>query len=156
MTAIELQQQLRDIEGLDPWQWWQLSIGWWGLLLGTCLLFLLIYRYKHRPFVWQVDAKQQLKTLRRQLKQHPQTEQALLIEFSQLLRRIAMARLGRENCAGLTGMAWLQWLEDHDPKRFTWTHYQDLLLHQNYAQDAFEDNHLRLKRLLKACAYWIK
>jgi hypothetical protein len=41
-------------------------------------------------------------------------------EFSELLRRIAMARHGRTACAGLHGEDWLAWLTEHDPKGFDW------------------------------------
>ena len=58
------------------------------------------------------------------------------MELSELLRRVAMARLGREACAGLVGEAWLAWLAEQDPKGFDWRTRGRPLLDAPYAPPA--------------------
>ena len=59
--------------------------------------------------------------------------QQLAGELSELLRRIAIARLGRARAAGLSGERWLAWLQEHDPAGFAWTQLGQPLLTLPYA-----------------------
>ncbi len=129
-AARQLISQLRDIHGLDPLSWWPPAPGWWLLAFSLLLLIWLAWRYRAslrlrippipvlRIGSWRWDAARQLRALRqRATTQDPKQTAA---ELSELLRRIAMARLGRDACAGLTGEAWLAWLTERDPKQFDW------------------------------------
>ncbi|SEH08073.1 DUF4381 domain-containing protein [Candidatus Venteria ishoeyi] len=122
--------ELRDIHGLDSIPWWPLAPGWW-LLLAVVVLLLLFAGKIRRRLDWRPDARSQLNKLYRQIKRQP--DKATLAEFSELMRRLAIARYGRESCAGLQGEAWLSWLQAHDPKRFRWQERGQLLLSLPYA-----------------------
>jgi len=145
-AAQEVTLQLRDIRGLDPISWWPPAPGWW-LLVGSMLLLLYLgwrwrasLRVRIPPFPvlrignWRWDAARQLRDLRqRALTQDPKHTAS---ELSELLRRVAMARLGRDACAGLTGAAWLAWLADQDPNHFDWRTQGQPLLDAPYAPPA--------------------
>jgi len=121
---------LRDIHGLDSIPWWPLASGYWLILFALIVVFLLVRTWLRR-YDWRVDARQAFFRLKHQ--HNRLTHKELVAEFSELLRRVAMARYGREACAGLHGQAWLKWLEAHDPKAFPWTDAGKTLLTLPYA-----------------------
>ena len=83
---------------------------------------------------WRWDAARQLRALRqRAATQDPKLTAG---DLSELLRRVAMARLGRDACAGLAGEDWLAWLADQDPRGFDWRSKGRLLLDAPYAPPA--------------------
>jgi len=145
-ASQEVLSQLRDIHGLDPVSWWPPAPGWWLVAMGGLLLLSLGWRYRAslrlrippipvlRIGDWRWDAGRKLRALRqRALTQDPRQTAT---ELSELLRRIAMARLGREACAGLTGADWLAWLTERDPLQFDWRKQGRLLLDAPYAPPA--------------------
>lgn len=153
----DLLMKLYDIEGLDPISWWPLAPGWW-VLLG-CIFFLLgclflyLYQRRKRRQQWQYAILNQLSLIGKTVT--PQNSQAILIELSQLIRRIAMHLYSRNECAGLEGDAWLAWLEQHDPAHFKWTVKGKPLREAPYAPSSTassEEIHL----LLKAIRRWVK
>jgi len=156
--------QLRDIKGLDPIPWWPPAPGWW-LLLGGFMLTLWIIKhfllkmYKiPNPFIitlsWKWDAAHQLRALRRRVSTQETWKTAR--ELSELLRRIAMTKYGRDACAGLTGLSWLQWLNDQDPD-YAWTERGQLLLTLPYAPpDLVPADMQRLLELIDAASAWLR
>lgn len=157
--------ELRDIEGLDAIPSAFPAINEWVLailalaLVVFGLIALGIWAWKYRlTEYWRRDAYYQLKELSRQAKQQGDTPE-LARQFSSLLRRIVMALYGREACAGLTDQAWLQWLQQRDPKAFNWQDYAPLLLHLPYQERS--NNHTdatgqrRLRTLIKATLAWL-
>jgi len=153
--------QLRDIRGLDSIPWWPPAVGWWLLAFGLILTLWLLWRYwpgLRLPALvgvtWRWDAARQLRELRRRIGN--QDTKLSAGELSELLRRIAMARHGRDACAGLTGTDWLDWLAEHDPKGFDWTDEGLLLLNLPYAPPgAGEAETKQLRRLVDAAQFWI-
>jgi len=139
----EVLSQLRDIRGLDPVSWWPPALGWWLVAAAILLLLYLTWRYRAslrlrippipvlRIGNWRWDAGRQLRDLRQRAASQDPKQTA--VELSELLRRIAMARLGREACAGLVGDGWLAWLAEWDPKGFDWRTQGRLLLDAPYA-----------------------
>lgn len=162
MVPENLVDQLRDIRGLDTVPWWPPAPGWWlvaialGLLIFVFVKWRLITatRYKMRVVLWQGAATKQLRSLRRRIGTTPAKE--LTSEFSELMRRVAMARCGRESCAGLSGRAWLSWLRDHDPAGFDWTGHADALIHVPYAPPGTAVNDATLQRLVDAALVWTR
>ena len=114
--------QLRDIRGLDPVSWWPPGPGLVahshrGDIADPCLVWWRDQRQRYPLGSWQKDAQRRLRALRRRLEEwDPKTVAG---ELSELLRRIAMARYGREACAGLVGNEWLEWLQARDPSDST-------------------------------------
>ncbi len=108
-----MNEALRDIDDIDPVGWWPPGPGWWLIAVVLILLLFLVKAYwpelinwYTRPrAAWRRDARRQLAQLRARLNLSEQ--KTLAAELSELLRRIAVARCGRETCAGLSGRAWL-------------------------------------------------
>ena len=161
MTPDSLTNRLHDIHELDPAGIWPLATGWW-LLLAAVVLLLLLYlglrrwrpdwqRYLPR-YGWTRDAARELTALRDQVG-HTDVK-TLAAQLSELLRRIAIARCGRERCAGLHGEPWLAWLTDHDPDGFDWRDRGRLLLDMPYAPPGELDNRPELQDLIDAALVW--
>ncbi len=153
--------QLRDIHGLDPAPWWPPALGWWLLVFGLILALWLWWRFFPGLKIpalsgigWRWDASRRLRELRRRVgKQDPKQSAA---ELSELLRRIAMTRFGRDACAGLTGAEWLQWLHANDPQDYDWPEQGQLLLSMPYAPPGQGQEHdSQLRELVDAAQNWI-
>src|ERR1700722_20011952 len=130
-----LMQQLHDIEGLDAISPWPLAIGWWvviacGALVYEGTIWLLRRRLDYLRS-WKRDTFKKLDILEQNLSSSTSGE--TLIFLSEYLRRIAVRRFPRKECAGLVGGAWLKWLKAHDPKQFDWTEKGKLLIEIPYA-----------------------
>lgn len=147
---------LRDIQGLDPVSWWPIAPEVWlatGLLiLALILIFLWARRlYRYPLGSWRNEARKALKRLQRN--QHSQTAKQTVSELSELLRRIAMARFGRERLASLTGKHWLQWIEGSDPSGFNWTEKGEILISLPYAPEGITVDQPVLQELINAALH---
>ena len=162
MNPELLASQLRDIRGLDAIPWWPLAPGWWLVAIGVvALVWLLgtrlpVWRWPRptRRLAWQRTAARDLRALRRRVGH--EDSKRLAGELSELLRRIAMARCGRDACAGLSGKDWLQWLSANDPLGFDWTRHGDLLTRLPYAPPAPGDKGTLLLTLIDAALAWTR
>jgi len=149
---------LRDIHGLDAVSWLPLAVGWW-YLLGLFLVMLLLVGIRYwliynGPWLgWRGDARRQLRQLKKSLaKDDPRV---IADQLSELLRRIAMARSGRREAAGITGDAWLVWLEEHDDSGFDWRSRGQVLLVAPYMPPAMTVQKDELRKLIRAAAHWV-
>jgi uncharacterized protein YfaT (DUF1175 family) len=150
-------QQLNDIEGFDVISPWPLAIGWWisiafGVLILGGILWLLRRRLNYLRS-WKRDTFKKLDSLENNLS--PSTSREAIICLSEYLRRIAVRRFPRKECAGLVGHAWLNWLKAHDPKQFDWIEKGKLLIEIPYAP---ANKHLPLqqvKELIQAVRQWV-
>ncbi len=110
------QLPLRDIHLPDPIGWWPPAPGWWLLLAALILLPLLItllmkWRRKlHNQGQVKRQADAELARIRADYQQHQDSLQ-LTQALSALLRRAALSRYPRSEVAGLTGEAWLSFLD---------------------------------------------
>lgn len=163
MNPNLLGDQLRDIRGLDEIPWWPLAPGWWLVAIGVlALLWLLSNRRLAVPrwsrpvrrVAWQRAAARELHQLRRRVARDD--SKLLAGELSELLRRIAIARCGRESCAGLTGPAWLEWLAAHDPVGFDWVRHGTLLTRLPYAPPSQGEKATVLQTLIDAALAWTR
>lgn len=153
----EVLRQMRDVHGPDAIGWWPPALGWW--LLAAALLAMLglaLFSWwwrRQRARDWRVDARYRLRGLARSLGNNdPRT---VVSELSSLLRRVAMARYGRAECAGLSGQQWLEWLTEKDPSHFNWVEKGQVLLELPYLPPgAGADNH-DLRRLVAAAKKWV-
>lgn len=158
-------EQLRDIHGIKGVPWWPPAPGWWLLAALVLLLLFLAWRFRTTlrlrippiPVLtvgsWRWDAARQLRALRVQVATRDTKQTAA--ELSELLRRIAMARLGRGACAGLTGEDWLEWLRGNDPKGFDWTQQGRSLLEAPYAPPGDSGQMEELLTLIDAAHDWV-
>ena len=104
---------IRDLHLPDPIGWWPLAPGWWLLiaLLVAGLAWLVagwVRRYRRaaaRRFA--------LRSLKKIEARYDGGENVIGLcrEVSELVRRAMLAYAPREDVAGLTGDAWLSWLD---------------------------------------------
>ena len=104
---------LRDLHLPAEIGWWPLAYGWW-ILIG--LLVMTAAYLGHRLWLrWQAGAARrrailELKQLQlRFAEDHDAT--AFIVAASILLRRAMLAYAPRNQVAGLSGEAWLNWLD---------------------------------------------
>lgn len=143
--------QLHDIHLPPPVGWWPPAIGWW-LLLGLILLATIAIWWWLRHWRSQAFRREAL----RELQQLRQTSDALarITALSILLRRTALAIAPREVVAGLTGLAWLHFLDNSgNTNRFS-TGPGKLLLDAPYRPAMEEETNT--DALLNLAEDWIK
>jgi hypothetical protein len=163
VTPESLANRLHDIHELDPVSIWPLATGWWLMLVGIAMLILLFiglrrwrpdWRHYLPRYGWSRDAARELNTLRDRVGRGD--VKTLVARLSELLRRIAIARCGRDRCAGLHGEPWLAWLTDHDPDGFDWRARGRLLLELPYAPPAELVEQPELINLIDAALAWTR
>jgi len=128
-------EKLRDIHGIDPVPWWPLAPGWWLVagftLIAIALGMFLLWQWHIHQRDWRRDARQRLRQLAARI--HQLGAKELAAQLAELLRRVAMARHGRIECASLIDQEWLAWLSAHDPAGFSWTEHGRALIELPYA-----------------------
>ena len=147
-TDIDLLQDLRDvIPPLEP-GFWPPAIGWWLvailiLILIAAIIYsikLAIVRYSRHSIVQQIDKIAGL--------QPPQA----IAELSILMRRVAITRYPRSAVAGLTGQAWLEFLDQSgNTNQFTQGVGRMLTIAPYSANKQFDLDSLR-----EVCREWVK
>jgi hypothetical protein len=107
------QLPLRDIHLPEAIGWWPLAPGWWLLialaLIGLGLLLRWYLQRRARGAARRL-ALQHLGRLTAEYEQHRDAV-AFMAQLSSLLRRTMLAYAPRADVAGLTGDAWLAWLD---------------------------------------------
>lgn len=105
MTAANL--SLHDIHLPAPISWWPPAPGWW--ILGGLLLVLTIFIWALRRF--RPRRKMQRLALQQLEKLTDLPDSELLTALSRLLRQAAINHFPQQDCAGLSGQAWLEFLD---------------------------------------------
>ncbi len=101
---------LRDIHLPEAIGWWPPAIGWWILAILIPLLIALMF-WLYRYFTRKTAIKAAKKLLL-EIKQDTQRENSQkLKDLSALIRRMAISTNVRNECAGLTGQQWLEFLD---------------------------------------------
>jgi len=131
------------------------------LLAAIALGFLVLLWWGFRnlraypPGTWHRDARTQLLALKKLSRQL--TPEQSLRELSELLRRIAVTRLGREQAAGLSGDDWLAWLQQQDPAQFAWQKKATVLITVPYAPPGYTSvNQDQVILLINAALNWAR
>jgi hypothetical protein len=101
---------IRDIHFPQEIGWFPPAIGWWMLII-----FVPIVSYFLIMLIQRLLQKTAIKEAKKLLKQL-QTNETLtplkkVIELSSLLRRVAVSLDSKANVGGLTGRAWLDYLD---------------------------------------------
>ncbi|MFN3786562.1 MAG: DUF4381 domain-containing protein [Thiothrix sp.] len=143
---------LRDIHLPEAITWWPPAIGWWLLALALFAGVVWVLRYWLR----RQRKEQVLDIALRELEQLPVrygvNTKALLRELTVLLRRVAISRYGRERVAGLTGMAWVNFLDAQAGRTLFGKQLAYLLTEVPYRPETQADT----QQLLHAIRLWIK
>ena len=111
-AAMDPLAQLRDIHLPDGVAWWPPAPGWWLLLLLLAVIGALIWRYRQqqaRKRRYRVLALQELELYLQGYRQHGQYQQ-FAREVSELLKRVAIHAYPTDSVAGLSGAAWVEFL----------------------------------------------
>jgi hypothetical protein len=152
-----LLSQLRDIRGLGPVSWWPPAPGWWlilGLLIVLAVIVVIVRRRKMaREASLQAEIGRTLNELRLNNNKSYKQKAALL---SELLRRLAIVRYGRNECAGLQGRIWLRWLTKNDPDGFSWDKNGAILIEAPYMPEDGVTAVQNWDDLLNAAERWVK
>ncbi len=101
---------LKDIHTSQAIGWWPPAPGWWLVaVLVPVVIFLLFQLYKRLTRKTAIKTAKKLLT---ELKQDLSIDNnKKLCTLSTLIRRTAISVAPRENVAGLTGQAWLAFLD---------------------------------------------
>lgn len=155
-----LLEQLHDIEGLDTISWWPLAIGWWFLIITGILILCIILKFTISRIrfkrSWKNDTFKKLAALEENLSD--KTARETIITLSEYLRRIALRKFSRKECAGFMGKEWLNWLSLHDPKGFDWEQKGELLIEVPYAPASSQGKShdpTQIKELIQAVRNWV-
>lgn len=105
--------QLRDIQTPPPPGWWPPALGWWVLLalliaVGVGATWFIKRQHAHLA---RHTALATLAALERDYQQHADSA-AFMAGASQLLRQCALTWFPERQPGGLTGEAWLRFLDD--------------------------------------------
>lgn len=104
---------LRDIHLPDAVSWWPLAVGWWMLLGMVIGLIALTYIYKYLKKRKQFSrlALGEFENVTARFNSQGDTHK-LLEDLSMLLRRVSISAFPDKYTAGMTGEAWLQFLDE--------------------------------------------
>lgn len=150
---MEQSLPLRDIHLPAPVTWWPPAIGWWLLLiLIPLLIFTSWWLYKK---ITRRTAVKSAKKLLDAIKHDKESnDQEKLRQLSALLRRVAISLAPRNHCAGLTGVAWLRYL-DHSVKGSPFSEGAGrCLADAHFRQTAPET--IDMPALIGLCEQWLK
>ncbi len=150
--------QLHDIDGLKSISRWPLAIGFKILIvLGVLVLIgllILLYRWIKFNRSWKKETLLRLAELDKNLAH--ETSRETLIELSTYLRRIALKRFSRKECAGLVGKGWLDWLTANDMAKFNWKEKGKVLIDAPYSPLNATIEVTHVKELIQATRGWVK
>ena len=150
---MEPELALRDIHLPDAVGAWPPAIGWWLLpvllILAIYLLFVLYRRLTRGTAVKQ--ARRQLLEMRRH---PPQDAMQALQQYSVLMRRLALSVSSDPEVAGLSGAAWLNYLDQSVPGRL-FSEGPGRYLGDAHFRSAMPDG-LDIQLLSRLCEQWIK
>lgn len=157
MATAGNQLVLRDIHIPASIDWWPPAPGWWilaGLILAMVILTTWWYRRWRARYV-QRAAKQALAEIRQAYAQH-HDGQVLVQQLSTLLRRACLSTYARDEVAGLTGEAWLAFLDQGLAKQKKLKHrFSDDVGRVLTSAPYQRAGKINGEVLLTLCDYWI-
>ena len=155
--------ELRDIHLPAIAPWWELAPGWW-LLLALSVVAIIWMVPKLRKWYRSRTAQ---KALKHEIAEgllaldtiHESGETSrLLSELSVLLRRVAVTLFPAEQIEGLTGKAWLSFLDQQwsvsQEQHFSSPELAELLLHGPYRKATASDKE-SVAKLMVLSKQWL-
>lgn len=148
--------QLRDIHLPEPISWWPPAPGWWWLLglvlIIIATLFLLRFYRKRQALKKNVMAE--FKNICAHYEKNNNTT-ALVQSLSVLLRRACISFYPRSETAGLTGDAWLAFLDSTSKEKLFNTEHGRLLITAPYFSEKTRLD-IDPEKLIRLCESWLK
>jgi hypothetical protein len=146
--------ELRALHLPPPVSFWPPAIGWMVLFILIGLIFLsTVYFLKYHFKMWRIkrEALRRLKMLYIAWQKKPINPE-VMCQLSILLRRVALVVYPREKVAGLTGSAWVHFLNQCVNQPLFSNELSDLLLSVPYQSSPEIPN----DNLFVAAKSWIK
>lgn len=143
---------LRDLHLPEAIGWWPLAPGWWIVLAiaATALAYLSLRLYRRWQFLApRRHALRELARFEAEYLEH-RNPATLGKQLSELLRRGMLAYAPRDEVAGLTGEAWLTWLDDGMPLPYFHTEGGRSLLNLPYRDPESDFSDVDINALLSA------
>lgn len=148
----ETQLPLRDLHLPEPIGWWPLAPGWWfvAFLIAMALGYGIWRAYKRRQF--NAPRRFALRELARYEAEYLVHRNPITFgkQLSELLRRGMLAYAPRDEIAGLTGEAWLEWLDHGMPLPYFHTEGGKSLLQLPYRDPEGDFSDVDIDALLSA------
>lgn len=162
LTHEEAVEQMHDISPLDI-SLWEVWLAW--LLYGLGVLLAVIVPIMVGAWLWrwwhrrrELGWRERMVARLDRLRNNTHSDKVLAQEISTLLKYSAIHFFGRES-AGLSGQAWLEWLDKHPPEEgafeANWQHRAQLLLTLPYAPEGSAGHERELHRLIDLTQEWI-
>lgn len=147
MNASNPLAQLRDIHLPEPVSWWPLAPGWWLLIVAMFILLVWLgikWRQRQQFRKAFIRCRQEINAIAEAYQKNPDNRQ-LIAQYSQLMRRVLMLRLGRDKVASVTGEELISLLEEHGLAKPLTNEVRELLVEGPYRKDIeFSDfNHIK-------------
>lgn len=147
------QLPLKDIHLPEAVSFWPPAPGWWLLaILLPSAIAAVIYFYKR--LTRKTAVKTAIKLLAAMRKESSRDPLQILIELSALLRRVAVSTSPRAQVAGLSGQAWLKYLDASFPDAPFSQGVGRGLADAQYRQTAPEP--IDFEALFMLCERWLK
>ncbi|MBP5344399.1 MAG: DUF4381 domain-containing protein [Alphaproteobacteria bacterium] len=106
---------LKGLHVMDQPSWWPLAYGWWivfvGVVFAVILFFMLRKWWRARPVVYAMHELQKIQKISKDIE--------YLRALSNLMKRVAILRFGREEIAPLTEDKWQHFLLQVVPHTFS-------------------------------------
>ena len=115
MNNMDPLAKLRDIHLPGEVSWWPLAPLWWGLIilvLGLLIWFAYSQYRKYQKAAILREVRELLDSIESDYNQHSDAKR-LVVDYSQLLRRLVIQHQGRKNGAAVTGTDWLALLLEY-------------------------------------------
>lgn len=150
MTAGNPLANLRDIHLPEQISWWPIAPGWWLLIILSFILIIWFgykLRQRHQFRKTYRYCQAELETID-QVYQNTTDARAMLSEYSQLLRRLLILRLGRQHVASQTGKELLATLEEYALTEKLTEEHKALLIDGPYRKDLVISNYSEFKQAM--------
>ena len=134
--------------------WWPPAPGWWLLSLGGLIVAAVLVRRMRKRYAagYAPVRKAALRELG-ELEDRSDLDDSLFAEqISALLKRAAIVRYGEQQPAGLSGEAWLSFLDRSGPQAAFSRLGEEGLLNAQYRATRTVDR----KALIEAARCWIR
>lgn len=143
---------LRDIHLPEPTGIWPLAPGWWVLIALAVIGFAWLLRWLWQRYQFNAPRRYAMRALAAAAADYQQHRNPVILskQVSELLRRGMLAYAPRHEVAGLTGDAWLKWLDRGMPVKYFYTERGRGLLQLPYRDPQHEYPDVDLKALLNA------